>query len=69
MRFAARPMLRVRATSTWHILAEHAIVTTYLGPERAPRAMTYPKLRVSPHVDVTDDELSALADALAAVST
>jgi len=43
-------------------------VTTFLGPERAPREMTRPALRVSPHVDVTDADLETLAEALAAVT-
>ncbi len=50
------------------LIAEHSIVTTYLGVERAPREMRQPALRVSPHVDVTDDDLSVLAAALAAVT-
>lgn len=50
------------------LLAEHSIVTTFLGLERAPWEMTRPALRISPHVDVTDAELETLAEALAAVS-
>lgn len=50
------------------LIAEHAIVTTFLGTERAPREMTHPALRVSPHVDVTDDDLVALVAALAGVT-
>lgn len=50
------------------LIAEHSIVTTYLGVERAPREMTTPALRVSPHVDVTDADLVALAEALTAVT-
>ena len=50
------------------LIAEHSIVTTYLGVERAPREMIGPALRISPHVDVTDDDLATLADALAAVT-
>lgn len=50
------------------LIAEHAIVTTFLGPERAPREMTRPALRVSPHVDVTVADLETLAAALAAVT-
>jgi pyridoxal 5-phosphate dependent beta-lyase len=55
----------VRAT----LIAEHRILTTYAGVERAPREMVRPALRVSPHVDVTDDDLALLAEALAAVAT
>lgn len=50
------------------LIAEHSVVTTFLGPERAPREMTRPALRVSPHVDVTDADLETLAEALAAVT-
>ena len=50
------------------LIAEHAIVTTYLGVERAPRELTRPALRVSPHVDVTDADLAAVAEALSAVT-
>lgn len=50
------------------LIAEHSIVTTYLGLERAPWEMTRPALRVSPHVDVTDTELETLAEALTATS-
>ncbi len=46
------------------LLAEHGIVTTAAGPERAPEEMTGPVLRVSPHVDGTVDDLEALAAAL-----
>ena len=50
------------------LIAEHAIVTTYAGVDRAPRTMTRPALRLSPHVDVTDDDLEVLTAALATVS-
>lgn len=43
---------------------EHRIVVTYAGPDRAPREVDTATLRVSPHVDATDDEIGALADAL-----
>jgi hercynylcysteine S-oxide lyase len=48
------------------LIAEHGIVTTYLGVERAPREMTRPALRVSPHVDVTLADLETIAAALMA---
>jgi pyridoxal 5-phosphate dependent beta-lyase len=51
------------------LITEHRIVTTYAGIERAPRDMSAPALRVSPHVDVTDAELETLAAALVAVSS
>ena len=40
------------------------VVTIYAGPERAPREMHAPRLRVSPHLDVTDEDLAAMLDAL-----
>jgi len=56
--------LRVRAA----LIADHGIVATYIGVERAPKEMTRPSLRISPHVDLADGELEVLAVALAAVS-
>jgi pyridoxal 5-phosphate dependent beta-lyase len=50
------------------LIAEHRIVTTYAGTERAPREMTRPALRLSPHVDVSADDLETFATALVAVS-
>ncbi|HEV2452336.1 MAG TPA: aminotransferase class V-fold PLP-dependent enzyme [Streptosporangiaceae bacterium] len=50
------------------LLAEHRIVTTAEIPARAPREMTGPLLRVSPHVDCTGEDLSRLRDALLEVS-
>jgi len=47
------------------LIAEHSIVTTFLGLERAPREMTRPALRVAPHVDVTNTDLETLVEALA----
>ena len=46
------------------LLTEHGIVTTAIGPERAPGELTGPVLRISPHVDATVDDLEALAAAL-----
>jgi hercynylcysteine S-oxide lyase len=46
------------------LLVEHGIVTSAIGPERAPGEMTGPALRVSPHLDATVDDLEALAAAL-----
>ena len=46
------------------LLTEHGIVLSAIGPERAPGEMTGPVLRVSPHLDVTEDDLEALAAAL-----
>jgi pyridoxal 5-phosphate dependent beta-lyase len=53
----------VAATRT-RLLAEHGIVTSAIGPERAPGEMTGPVLRVSPHLDAGLDDLEALAAAL-----
>jgi pyridoxal 5-phosphate dependent beta-lyase len=58
----------VRATRGW-LLAEHGIVTTAAGVQRAPGEMTGPLLRVSPHVDCTASDLARLRDALAAAPT
>jgi hercynylcysteine S-oxide lyase len=46
------------------LLTEHGIVTTAIGPERAPGEMSGPVLRISPHLDTTVDDLEALATAL-----
>ena len=46
------------------LLADHAIVTTAGAPTRAPREMTEPLLRISPHVDCTPEDLSRLHAAL-----
>jgi hercynylcysteine S-oxide lyase len=46
------------------LLGEYGIVTTAGHPARAPREMTGPLLRVSPHVDCTSEDLAALRDAL-----
>lgn len=49
------------------LLHEHGIVTTGQEPFRAPRDMTSPTLRVSPHVDCTAEDLIRLRNALAAI--
>lgn len=46
------------------LLAEHGILTTASLPARAPREMTTPLLRISPHVDCTPEQLVALRAAL-----
>ena len=51
------------------LITERRIVTTYAGIERAPREMVCPALRLSPHVDVVDEELETLAAALGAFAT
>ena len=50
------------------LIAEHQFVTTVAGVDRAPFELTQPVLRVSPHVDVTGEELESFARALTAVS-
>lgn len=52
------------ATTRVRLLSEHGIVTTAIGPERAPGELTGPVLRISPHLDATVDDLEALAAAL-----
>ena len=50
------------------LIAEHRIVTTYAGTERAPHEMTRPALRLSPHVDGSAEDLETFAAALLAVT-
>lgn len=57
-----------QAVRSW-LIAERRIVTTYAGTERAPREMTRPALRISPHVDVTAADLEVLAESLSAATT
>lgn len=54
---------RVLAATTG-LLERHGIVVTFAGPARAPREARAATLRVSPHLDVTEDDLDALAEAL-----
>ncbi|UMB69996.1 ergothioneine biosynthesis PLP-dependent enzyme EgtE [Mycobacterium paraterrae] len=53
------------------LIAQRRIVTTAVVVARAPLELTGPRLRISPHVDVGDDDLctfaAALADATAAI--
>jgi pyridoxal 5-phosphate dependent beta-lyase len=46
------------------LIAERRIVTTAATVQRAPLELTGPVLRISPHIDVTADQLSCLAAAL-----
>ena len=41
------------------LIAERGIVTTYAEVQRAPFEITAPVLRVSPHVDVTAEDLDS----------
>jgi pyridoxal 5-phosphate dependent beta-lyase len=47
------------------LLRDHRIVTTASQTYRAPREMTVPYLRVSPHVDLRPEDLDSLKAALA----
>ena len=49
------------------LLDEHGIVTTAGAVTRAPREMTEPLLRISPHVDCTPEDLTRLRHALLAL--
>jgi hercynylcysteine S-oxide lyase len=55
------------AVRAW-LLAERRIVTTYAGVARAPRELSAPVLRISPHVDTTADDLATFAEALIAAT-
>jgi pyridoxal 5-phosphate dependent beta-lyase len=52
-----------KAVREW-LLAERRILTTYAGVERAPLELAAPVLRISPHVDATEDDLERFAEAL-----
>jgi hercynylcysteine S-oxide lyase len=52
------------AATRARLLDEHGIVTTAAAVTRAPRDMTEPLLRISPHVDCTPDDLARLRSAL-----
>ena len=56
---------RVRAC----LIADHRIITTAAGVERAPLEMRTPVLRVAPHVDSTADDLESFAAALTVATT
>jgi hercynylcysteine S-oxide lyase len=50
------------------LIARHSIVTTVAGPDRAPFELSSPVLRVSPHVDLSEQDLAAIANALGALT-
>jgi hercynylcysteine S-oxide lyase len=50
------------------LLAGYGIISTAGHPARAPREMTGPLLRISPHVDCTGEDLTALRDALTEIA-
>ena len=54
----------VRATAV-RLREEHGVMVTAAGRERAPDELTGPVLRVSPHLDATEEQLDVLASALA----
>ena len=56
------------ATIRARLLEEYGIVTTAGAVMRAPRDMTQPLLRISPHVDCTPDDLAQLRRALFRIS-
>ncbi|MGH8981684.1 MAG: aminotransferase class V-fold PLP-dependent enzyme [Acidimicrobiales bacterium] len=60
---AGQDVTAVRA----RLLADYGIVTTAQQVFRAPRDMTAPTLRVSPHVDCTPDDLELLRTALSSL--
>jgi pyridoxal 5-phosphate dependent beta-lyase len=57
-----------RAVREW-LLTERRILTTYAGVERAPRELTAPVLRISPHADTTAEDLETFVEALIAATT
>jgi pyridoxal 5-phosphate dependent beta-lyase len=54
------------AATRARLLSEHSILTTVTTVARAPRELTTPLLRISPHVDCTAEQLAGLRRALAA---
>lgn len=62
---ALRPVAGQEVTAVRQLLLEeHKIVTTAALPARAPRDMAEAYLRISPHVNVTEEDLKKLAAAL-----
>ncbi|ORB74634.1 ergothioneine biosynthesis PLP-dependent enzyme EgtE [Mycobacterium scrofulaceum] len=56
-----------QAVRSW-LLAERAILTTFVGVPRAPLALAGPVLRISPHVDTTAEDVETFAEALIAAT-
>jgi hercynylcysteine S-oxide lyase len=50
------------------LLEERRILTTFVGVVRAPLELTGPRLRISPHVDTTAEDLETFAEALIAAT-
>lgn len=61
---AGQDVVDVRA----RLLADHGILTTVSQPARAPRELSEPLLRISPHVDCSDTTLAGFASAVASLS-
>jgi hercynylcysteine S-oxide lyase len=57
-----------REVREW-LLTQRRILTTYAGVERAPRELTSPVLRISPHVDTAAEDLETFAEALIAATS
>jgi hercynylcysteine S-oxide lyase len=55
------------AATRQRLYDEHAILATAAEPWRAPEEMTGPLLRFAPHLDVTDDGIERLINALGSV--
>jgi pyridoxal 5-phosphate dependent beta-lyase len=55
------------AVRAW-LLTERRILTTLVGVVRAPLELTGPRLRISPHVDTTAEDLDIFAEALIAAT-
>lgn len=49
------------------LISRFGIVTTVAGPDRAPLELASPVLRLSPHVDVTEEELEHFAEVLSSL--
>ncbi|ORW29768.1 ergothioneine biosynthesis PLP-dependent enzyme EgtE [Mycobacterium palustre] len=56
-----------QAVRSW-LLAQRRILTTFVGVQRAPLELTAPRLRISPHVDATEEDLEIFAEALIAAT-
>lgn len=56
-----------QAVRSW-LLAERAILTTFVGVQRAPLQLAGPVLRISPHLDTTADDVETFAEALIAAT-
>lgn len=55
------------AVREW-LLTERRILTTFAGIQRAPLELAAPRLRISPHVETSAEDLEAFAEALVAAT-